>query len=93
MEKGRPREWLVLQDGIDFGGFNRVSLALLRDEKNKNASINGSAVVKVREVIPLTDDERRRVDTVRQWVNSENGFHADVHFLLSLLERAGLVDE
>lgn len=80
MEKGRAREWRIWKD-VDGGVF-----------------VNGPETeapegVLVREVIPLTDEEKRRLEKIEAarvrfgFVDSHN-----VKFLLSLLERAGVIE-
>lgn len=84
MEKGKAREWWVDDiTGRICGPWKEVADMSWPDYEK---------VIHVREVIPLTDDEKRRVEEIRR--DARNGMfsHPTIALhLISLLERAGVI--
>lgn len=86
MEKGKARRWTLGQSSsFDDEMVIRSGPIILNSEPD----------IEVREVIELTDDEKRRVGEIRDLVERCPEDVADEvqneTFLLSLLERAGVV--
>lgn len=82
MEKGKVRVF----DLHFLNGSCSVQLA------SETAFIKNEETIRVREVIELTDDEKRRVEKLKDHIKSNRLLSGEgQQFLLSLLERARVV--
>lgn len=82
MEKGKAREWAINPEGQWIEPW---------EPHWPPANESDEGTIHVREVIELTDEEKRRVEVIKNHITSNRLLSGEGQkFLLSLLERAGV---